>query len=331
VPQEEEGFKLSEPVVDGAPTGEASAHEEDPTSPRDLHLTSLSPSPLLHLQASLNGIDTRILIDSGASCNFISQHLLHSLKHSPSPLPHPLSVKLPKGAPITCTHVLHNAQVTIDTLTFHDSFYVLSMEGLEVVLGKPWLNKYNPNIDWPTNSMVIKTPNREHFLVGGPKEDRHHDSLSLNFISSKQVKKAMKDGDEAFLCIIKAENEMGVPLEARPILEEFKDVFPDDLPGLPPKRKVDHAIDLEPGGKMPNMPTYRMSHKEHEELFKQLEEYTSKGFIRPSTSYCASPVLFVKKKDGTLRLCVDYRALNKITIKNRYPIPRIDDLLDSRC
>jgi hypothetical protein len=132
-----------------------------------------------------------------------------------------------------------------------------------------------------------------------------------------------------FLCIIKADNKSSVPHEAEPILEEFKDVFPDDLPGLPPKRKVDHAIDIEPGGKMPHLPTYRMSHKEHEELFKQLKDYTDKGFIRPSTSHCASPVLFVKKKDGSLRLCVDYRALNKITIKNRYPIPRVDDLLDS--
>ena len=317
------------PVEDGAPTGQQCAHEKDPSSPHDLMLTSLSPSPLLHLHATINNINTSILIDSGASCNFISQHLLHSLKHSPSPLPHPLSVKIPKGDPLTCTHILHNACVTIDTLTFHDSFYVLSMEGLEVVLGKPWLNKYNPDIDWPTNSMVIKTSNQEHFLVGGPNKNRHHDSITLNFISSKQAKQAMKNGDEVYLCIIKEATESSVPPQAQPILQEFKDVFPDELPNLPPKRKVDHAIDLEPGGKMPNLPMYRMSHKEHEELFKQLEEYTSKGFIRPSTSYCASPVLFVKKKDGTLRLCVDYRALNKITIKNRYPIPRIDDLLDS--
>ena len=96
---------------------------------------------------------------------------------------HPLLVKLPKGGPLTCTHVLHYARIRIDTLTFHDSFYVLSMEGLEVVLGKPWLNKYNPDIDWPTNSMVIKTPNQEHFLVGGTIKKRHHDPVTLNFIS----------------------------------------------------------------------------------------------------------------------------------------------------
>ena len=159
------------------------------------------------------------------------------------------------------------------------------------------------------------------FLVGGPNKNRHHHSPSLTFISSKQAKQAMKSGDEVFLCIIKEAVESSVPPHAKPILEEFKDVFPDDLPSLPPKRKVDHAIDLEPCGKVPNMPIYRMSHKEHEELFKQLEDYMSKGFIRPSTSYCASPVLFVKKKDGTLCLCVDYRALNKITIKKPLPHP----------
>jgi hypothetical protein len=158
------------------------------------------------------------------------------------------------------------------------------MEGLEVVLGKPWLNKYNPHIDWPSNSMVIKTPTQEHFLVGGPNKNLHHHSPSLTFISSKQAKQAMKSGDEVFLCIIKEAVGSSVPPHAKPILEEFKDVFPDDLPSLPPKRKVDHAIDLEPDGKMPNMPIYRMSHKEHEELFKQLEDYMSKGFIRPSTS-----------------------------------------------
>ena len=118
----------------------------------------------------------------------------------------------------------------------------------------------------------------------------------------------MKGGDEVFLCIIKSETESRVRIQAQPILEEYKDVFPDDLPSLPSKRKVDHAIDLEPGGKVPNLPTYWMSHNKHEELFKQLQEFMSKGFISQGTSYYASPVLFAKKKGGTLCLCVDYRA-----------------------
>ena len=93
------------------------------------------------------------------------------------------------------------------------------------------------------------------------------------------MKKAIEDGEEVFLSIIKGEAETSVPLEATPILEGFNSVLRDETPSLPPKRKVDHAVDLEPGGKVPNLPTCRKIHKVHEELFKQLEEHMSKGFI----------------------------------------------------
>ena len=113
------------------------------------------------------------------------------------------------------------------------------------------------------------------------------------------------------------------------LVKEFSDVFPDDLPkALPPKRAVDHKIELEPGQVPPSRPTYRMSQPEMDELKKQLAELMEKGFITESKSPYGAPVLFVKKKDGTLRMCTDYRALNKITIKNKYPLPRIDELLD---
>ena len=209
-------------MVDGAPTGQLSAHKEDSLSPHHLYLTSLSPSPLLHFNASINDTSTSVLVDSGASCNFISQHLILSIEHSPFSLPHPLSVKLPNRGPLTCTHILHNACITIDTFTFHDSFYVLHMEGLDVVAGKPWLSKYNLNIDLPTNSMVINTPSQEHFLVGGPCKKQRHDSINLNFISSKHVKMAVKEREKVFLCTIKAETKSSMPLQAQPILEELK-------------------------------------------------------------------------------------------------------------
>jgi hypothetical protein len=113
------------------------------------------------------------------------------------------------------------------------------------------------------------------------------------------------------------------------LLAEFRDVFPDDLPsGLPPKREVDHRIELEVGSTPPTKAPYRMSPIELDELKRQLAELISKGFIQPSKSPFGAPVLFVKKKDGSRRLCVDYRALNKITIKNKYPLPRVDELLD---
>ena len=113
------------------------------------------------------------------------------------------------------------------------------------------------------------------------------------------------------------------------IIEEYRDVFPDDLPKvLPPSRMVDFEIHIIPGHAPPNQAPYRLSPKELEELHKQIEDLLEHGFIRESQSPYASPVLFVKKHDGTQRMCVDYRALNRITVKNRFPLPRIDDLLD---
>jgi len=117
--------------------------------------------------------------------------------------------------------------------------------------------------------------------------------------------------------------------QAQKIFKEFPDVFPKSLPDQPPpKRNVDHAIDLVPGAEPPFRPIYRLTYQEMNELKNQLTELLKKGFIRPSVSPYGAPVLFVHKKEGTLRLCVDYRALNKITIKNRYPLPRVEDLTD---
>ena len=116
---------------------------------------------------------------------------------------------------------------------------------------------------------------------------------------------------------------------AHSILQQYRDVFPPDLPCmLPPQREVDHAIELLPGSTPTSRPAYRLSNSELDELKKQLAELTEHGLIQPSKSPFGAPVLFVKKKDGTSRMCIDYRALNKITIKNKYPLPRIDELLD---
>ena len=113
-----------------------------------------------------------------------------------------------------------------------------------------------------------------------------------------------------------------------PVVREFPDVFPDDIAGLPPKREVKFTIDLIPGTEPISIPPYRMAPVELRELKAQLEELLSKGFIRLSISPWGAPVLFVKKKDGSLRLCIDYRHLNRVTIRNQYPLPRIDELFD---
>jgi hypothetical protein len=113
-----------------------------------------------------------------------------------------------------------------------------------------------------------------------------------------------------------------------PIVREFPDVFPDDLPGLPPDRAVEFLIELKPGTAPISRRAYQMRPKELAELKIQLKELLDKGYVRPSSSPWGCPAIFVKKKDHTLRLCVDYRPLNEVTIKNKYPLPRIDLLFD---
>ncbi|GJZ13764.1 putative reverse transcriptase domain-containing protein [Tanacetum coccineum] len=117
-------------------------------------------------------------------------------------------------------------------------------------------------------------------------------------------------------------------LEDIPVVREFSEVFPENLPGLPPVRQVEFQIDLIPGTAPVARAPYRLAPSEMQELSDQLQELSDRGFIRPSTSPWGAPVLFVKKKDGSFRMCIDYRELNKLTVKNRYPLPRIDDLFD---
>jgi hypothetical protein len=118
------------------------------------------------------------------------------------------------------------------------------------------------------------------------------------------------------------------PVERNPVVCDYPDVFPDELPGMPPNRDIKFAIELQPGTAPISKRLYRMPLVELAELKKQLQELLDKGFIRPSTSPWGCPALFVKKKDESLRMCVDYRPLNAVTIKNKYPLPRIDVLFD---
>ena len=113
-----------------------------------------------------------------------------------------------------------------------------------------------------------------------------------------------------------------------PVVNEFFDVFPEDLPGLPSDREIEFEIELAPGTEPISIASYRMAPAELKELKVQMEELLSKGFVKTSTLPWGAPVLFVKKKDRSLRLCINYRQLNKVTIRNQYPLPRIDDLFD---
>ena len=147
-------------------------------------------------------------------------------------------------------------------------------------------------------------------------------------ISPLTATKLLRKGCEAYLACVLATESKGTELKSIPVVRRFPDVFSEELPGLPPDRETEFSIDLFPGtGPIARVP-YRMAPAELRELKTQLQELLDKGFIRPSVSPWDAPVLFVKKKDGTLRLCIDYRQLNKVTIRNKYQLPRIDDLFD---
>jgi hypothetical protein len=121
--------------------------------------------------------------------------------------------------------------------------------------------------------------------------------------------------------------EVGQNQDVR-IVDQYPDVFPEKLSGMPPDRDIEFVIELLPGTALIYKIPYRMSDKQLAELEEQIQELQGKGYIRPSSSPWGAPVIFVLKKDGTQRMCVDYRALNPVTIKNKYPLPRIDDLFD---
>ncbi|TYK04282.1 pol protein [Cucumis melo var. makuwa] len=147
-------------------------------------------------------------------------------------------------------------------------------------------------------------------------------------ISAMKASKLLNQGTWGILASVVDTREPEVSLSSEPVVREYPDVFPDELPGLPPPREIDFAIELEPDTAPISRASYRMALTELKELKVQLQELLDKGFIRPSVSPWGAPVLFVKKKDGSMRLCIDYRELNKVTVKNRYLLPRIDDLFD---
>nr|GFA45282.1 putative reverse transcriptase domain-containing protein [Tanacetum cinerariifolium] len=150
----------------------------------------------------------------------------------------------------------------------------------------------------------------------------------LKVVSCMKVKKYVDRGSYLFVAQVVEKELTERRLEDVPVICKFPDVFPEDLPGLPPPRQVEFEIELVPGAALVARAPYRLAPSEMKELAKQLQELSDKGFIQPSSSMGGAPVLFVKKKDGSFRMCIDYRELNKLTIKNRYSLLRIDDLFD---
>ena len=182
-----------------------------------------------------------------------------------------------------------------------------------------WLSKNQAEIICHEKIIRLPLPSGEKLFIQGEKS-----GAPWKIISCMKAHKCLRKGHTAILALITEKPSEEKKLEDIPIVRDF----PEDLPGLPPTQQVEFQIDLAPVAAPITRAPYRLAPTEMQELSNQLQELLDKGFIQPSFSPWGAPVLFVKKKDGTFRMCIDYRELNKVTIKNQYPLPHIDDLFD---
>ncbi|KAF5812920.1 putative nucleotidyltransferase, Ribonuclease H [Helianthus annuus] len=199
----------------------------------------------------------------------------------------------------------------------------ITLGSFDVVVGMDWLSKHQAEILCKEKIVRIPLPSGESLSFQG-----YHSGAIVGIISAMKVQKYLRKGYPAILALVTDSQSDERRIEDLPVVREFPDVFPEELPGLPPHRQVEFQIDLAPGAAPIARAPYRLAPGELQELSNQLQELLDRGFIRPSSSPWGAPVLFVKKKDGSFRMCIDYRELNKVTVKNRYPLPRIDDLFD---
>jgi hypothetical protein len=242
-----------------------------------------------------------ILFDSGASHTFISKNFVEKhcipctesregfIIHSP-------------GGRIFTKEVAFHIPVTLAAREFPTNMIILKGQDIDVILGMNWLAQHKA---------IINTYLRTIKLSHG------HEKIQLSI----PVVVPAKTSRRVYEAIVQEIQDI-------PVVCEFSDVFPEDLSGLPPERDVEFAIELKPGTTPISRRSYQMPPNELAELKIQLQDLLEKGFIRPSSSPWGCPAIFVKKKDQTLRMCADYRPLNEVTIKNKYPLPQIDILFD---
>ncbi|KAB2632511.1 S ribonuclease [Pyrus ussuriensis x Pyrus communis] len=249
-----------------------------------------------------------VLIDCGATHSVISHTFAQATQPRPTPLGYDLEFVMPRGESCVVDCVYPGCPVIVEGVALSADLIPLDIVDFDVILGTDWLHFYRANIDCYGKVVTFHRP-------GLP---------VVTFVAKKLLTK----GCQGYLAHVVLEETVTSRMEDVRVVRHFPDVFPEDLPGLPPDRDVEFTIELIPGTNPISLTPYRMAPAELRELKVQLQELVDKGFVQPSTSPWGAPVLFVRKKDGTLRLCIDYRQLNRVTIKNRYPLPRIDDLFD---
>jgi hypothetical protein len=249
---------------------------------------------------SLNGHSIIILFDSGATHDFISKAYTQKHKLAVKSISPPYMIRTLRRNVFT-KKLAMSIPLNLAGKIYKTHLIVLEGQGIDVILGMSWMRDHKALLDTAAHTMQLDS------LVHG---------ITILQLSTHLV-------------IGSSLHRLTAPsLKDIPISREYPNVFPDDLPGMPPDRDVEFTIDLQPGIAPISRRPYKMTPKELAELKVQLNELLDKGFIRPSSLPWGCPVLFIKKKDQSLRLCVDYQPLNVITIKNKYPLPCIDILFD---
>jgi hypothetical protein len=238
----------------------------------------------------------KVLFDTGATHSFVSASWVESHNIPIEPMIPPLRVNS-VGGKVQSDRICPNLRNEIRGIAFPASLVVMGTQGLDVILGMNRLHR---------NQATISCDKRTVKLV----------SLSEKEVVTKLYLPELEEGAYHHLSVDDKESN---PIKAIRIVSEFCDVFPEELPGMPPERKVEFAIELIPGTAPISKRAYQVSGPELVELKKQIDELFEKGYIRPSTSPWPALVLFVENKDGTKRMCIDYRALNEVTVKNKYP------------
>jgi hypothetical protein len=249
---------------------------------------------------SLNGHPIVILFDTGATHDFISKACTQRYRLAIEPTNTPYVISTPGGRVITKELVMHTPLNLIGKM-FRTSLIVLDGQDINVILGMSWMKGHKAQLDNVSRTVRLDSPANGVVVLQLPPSTTKHSSV--HHTAAQKLKDI-------------------------PVAHEYPDVFPDDLPGMPPDRDVEFTIELQPDTTSISRCPYKITLMELAELKVQLNELMDKGFIHPCSSPWGCPTLFVKKKDQSLRLCVDYQPLNAVTIKNKYPQPRIDILFD---
>ncbi|GJR03748.1 putative nucleotidyltransferase, ribonuclease H [Tanacetum coccineum] len=264
-----------------------------------------------------------VLFDTGATHSVISTKFASCFTMTPILLDHVLCISTPMKDSARITHVYRDLPLQFDDKIRSVNALPLDMCEFDIILGMDWLAAHRATIDCHSRHVIFGDIHAPEFIYHGSLPGK-----SMKIISALKARTLLSHGCEGFLATIHDTTSDVSSIHDQPIVSEFQDVFPEELPGIPPIRDVEFNIELIPGAEPISKAPYRMAPIELKELKDQLQELLERGFIRPSVSPWGAPVLFVKKKDGSMRLCIDYRELNKDPLRNRYPPSRIDDLFD---